>query len=97
MRRVRPWLRCGLAGAALLLGFASGAAPTTLAETLDLHPVALYGADIRSLVFENNPGRRQLVMTRLGGWRAGGGCQSAGETVGGVMGNLGRRKSRFLG
>ena len=58
MSRVRPWLRCGLAGAALLLGFASGAAPTTPAETLDLHPVALYGADIRSLVFDPaNPDR----------------------------------------
>ena len=118
MSRLRPWQRCGLAGAALLLGSASGAAPITQPGTLNLHPVALYGADIRSLVFDPANPDRAFAGTSAGhvylsedgvnfrnagaeipfpGWsrRPGGGRQSAGETVGRVMGNLGRRRAAF--
>jgi hypothetical protein len=66
VNRARSRQRCGLAGAALLLGFAAGAAPSIQSEKLDLHPVALYGADIRSLVFDPADPDRAFAGTSAG-------------------------------
>lgn len=50
--RVSPHLRCALAMLVLTLGAATAPAATIPATKLDLQPVPLYGADIRSLVFD---------------------------------------------
>lgn len=56
--RVQPHLRCTLATLLLACGAAAVSAATIPAAKLDLHPVPLYGADIRSLVFDPaNPDR----------------------------------------
>ena len=62
-RQRSAWLRVGRGIAVLVLGGVAAALP---AAKLDLHPVPLYGADIRSLVFDPANPERAFAGTSAG-------------------------------